>query len=543
MRRASVLTAAVVLASASLSACQAATSVPSTEPPPPATTLATATTTTPPAPLLRVAVWGEGDDANWWSAFGGGGTQLDRALQQGATASMFSVTALDPVTDLAELPVGVPRPMGDEWVVEQEIGSRMWSDGTPLVAGDLVFYFETVRSLGLDGAHAAYFPPEITGIEAADDHTVRVRFSRVPGPSLWPGMVGLAPFVPAHFWAAEGLTDMPSLYAWKGSKPPRASEPRLEWVSAEGRESAYRMILEGGADFVHDPQGIVGLPPAITDALAADPAIEMVTSVRTELRVLAFNLRSAPLEDPAVRLALATLVDRDAMAEDLGVALADTFTRPSPSGETTRAAGPGSFDGERLDRAARIERATALLAGAGHDPGSIRPLEILVSSADPVRVAAAEAVVGSLSEFGLIVNLVSLSPEELADRVLPPIRSDLAAGWDLAILGWRPTGPDPGDLLIHLFGSAEDSVTRGGLNVSGYRSPAFDSLASRYAATTHAERAGSILDEMEVTLAADVPQLPLYRELVVEAIRDGLAFVPVAGGISANPSSWPYQEP
>lgn len=540
-RRAPVLAAAVALIPGLLAGCQTAT--PDSSIGPPSTEATITTTTTAPTPLLRVAVWGERGSSNWWASFGAGGASLDRARQHGATASLFHVTGLEPVADLAELPVAVPRPLGEGWVVDQRIGVRRWSDGTPIVAHDLVFYFETVRSMGLDGVHARRFPPEVVAVEALDDRTIRVRFDVVPGPGLWPGAVGLAPFVPARFWEAAGATDQLTLYGWAGESPPRAAEPRVEWLAAGDRDAAYRMLIAGDVDFVHDDEGMSGLDADLVEELESAGGIEMVTSVRGELRVLAFNQRSAPLDDPAFRLALATVVDRAAIAEQIGGAVADSFTRPSPTGEPGRPAGPGTFDGERLDRASRVERALVMLMEAGHDVGSIRPLEILVSGSDPARVTAAEAASERMAELGLEVTVTALSPEDLAGRVLPPIRLDRATGWDMAVLGWRPTDPDPGELLAHLFGSAEDSVRAGGINVTGFRSPAFDRLVDRYRSTTDPGIARALLDEMELLLAAEVPQLPLYREVTKEAVRSGLAFIPVAGGIASNPASWPYQEP
>lgn len=540
-RRAPALAAAVALLSGLLAACQSA--VPPSSTGLPSTEGTIVTTTTFPPRLLHVAFWGEEGASNWWAAFGAGGSSLDQARQLGTTASLFHVTGLEPVADLAELPVAVPRPAGDEWVVDQRIGIRRWSDGTPIVAADLVFYFETVRAMELDGVHARRFPPEVLSVEAVDDRTVRVRFDVVPGPGLWPGTVGLAAFVPAHFWEAAGATDQLDLYGWTAESPPRAAEPKVEWLAADDRDGAYRMLIAGVADLVHDGEGLRGLDEDLIGEMDGAGGIEMVTSVRNELRVLAFNQRSAPLDDLAFRRALATVVDRAAIAEQIGAAVADSFTRPSPTGEPGRPAGPGTFDGERLDRSSRLERALALLGEAGHDVGSVRPLEILVSRSDPLRLAAAESAAGRMIELGLEVTVTALSPEDLADRVLPPIRLDRATGWDMAVLGWRSTDPDPGELLGHLFASAEDSVTAGGINVTAFRSSAFDRLLERYRSTTDPRTAGALLDEMELLLAAEVPQLPLYRELTTEAVRAGSAFVSVAGGIASNPASWPYQRP
>lgn len=540
VRRAPSL-AAAALVSVLLAACQAGTPVASIGLPPTRTTIAS--TTTSPKPLLRVAVWEKVGAPNWWAAFGAQGTALDRARHHGVSASLFRSTSLAPVADLAELPVAVPRPVGEEWVVEQRIGRRSWSDGTPIVATDLVFYFETVRRMGLDGSHASQFPPEVVAVEAVDDRTVRIRFAVVPGPALWPGTVGLAPFVPERFWREAGATDLLTLYGWRGEAPPRAAEPRVEWLEADDRDSAYRMMLAGNADMVYDEEGTRGLGDELLGELEAAAGIEQVASVRNEIRALAFNQRSSPFDDPAFRVALATVVDRAAIADRIGAVVADTFTTASPSGAPGRPAGPGTFDGERLDHSSRLDRAGAILEEAGVDVDAVRPLEILVSASDPVRVAAAEAIAQGIRDLGLDMTVVALPPEDLANRLLPPIRIDLAASWDMAVLGWRATEPDPGELLAHLFASSEDSVNGGGINVTGYRSPAFDRLLARYRSTTDPGRAARLLDEMELMLAADVPQLPLYREMLVEAVSVRMAFVPVAGGISSNPASWPYQEP
>lgn len=538
MRRASALAAALIL-TALLASCRSAP--PATPTVPSSTVPSTTTTSATPEPTLVVATWLEPAAANWWEAFGAEGSPLEQARELGATPSLFAATGLEPLADLATLPRAVPRPDGSGWVVEQRIEvGRRWSDGAPIRASDLVFYFETVRSMGLDGVHASHFPPEVTSVEAVDEWTVRIRFAVVPGPGLWPGTIGLAPFVPSHFWGQSGATDVLSHQAWSGVAAPRATEPAVEWALANGREDAYRMLIAGTADFVYDPEGVRGLDPALVEELAADPTIELVTSVRAELRVLAFNQRSAPLDDPAFRLALATVVDRAAIASDLGLAVADGFTRPDPPGESSRPAGPGTFDGERLDRESRIDRALDIFEQSGYPAESIRPFEILVSHDDPVRVAVAQAVAERLSDLDLDVAVVPLSPDELAERVLPPVRLDQASSWDMAILGWRPAGPDPGEMLVHLFHSAEDSILGGGLNVTGFDSAEFDGLADRYRATSDLERAGVILDRMELVLAEEVPQLPLYRDLVIEAARAGLAFTPAVGGVAANPASWPY---
>ncbi|MFZ0012802.1 MAG: ABC transporter substrate-binding protein, partial [Acidimicrobiia bacterium] len=94
-----------------------------------------------------------------------------------------------------------PVQEGDIWVVEQPVRDDItWSDGEPLTANDLVFYFDTVKEFNLGSNHAASFGPTVLSVTAPDDYTVRIEFSEQPGLAVWNNGVGFASFVPAHFW-------------------------------------------------------------------------------------------------------------------------------------------------------------------------------------------------------------------------------------------------------------------------------------------------------------------------------------------------------
>lgn len=536
------------------------------------TTTTTPTTTTAPAPGLRVALTAAPVTDNWWEGFGGEADATAEVIQHGLTASLFALTgsSLEVTRDLASGGPATPFPHGDHWVVEQRITrERRWSDGVPITAADLVFYFETVRGSDLGGRHLLFLPREVLDVEAVDEMTVRITFSAAPGPGLWPGSVGLAPFVPAHFWGPVVSEDPDGFEAWTG-RPPRASEPSVEWVAAEGREAAYRLLMRGEVDLVHDPAGLEGLGAGLVEELSSDSEVNLVTSVREPLRALAFNLRKPPFDDPVFRRAVATVVDQDSAAAALGVAPAHTFVHPYLAQHSTDLTGPGRLDGDVLDRAARVEAAAALLAEAGYrwtappivtrngastevtpglgltrpDGAAVPALELMVSTEDRFRRAYAELIARWCADLGVVVEVSEMSGDEVLGKVLPPLTPERARAWDMAILGWRGTGAvDPGGQLVHLFHSSEDSLTGGGTNVTGYASESFDSLAARYTTTANPSRAAQILRMMELTLADDLPQLALYRETVTEAHRAGLPFVPVMGGIGAHPSTWPYQGP
>lgn len=141
---------------------------------------------------------------NWWASLDTeSGAQNQAYLTNGKTALFtLSLPGFVPVPGAAATDTPVePVQEGDIWVVEQPIRDDMtWSDGEPVVANDLAFYFDTVREFSLGSNHASNFGPTVLSVTAPDDHTVRVEFSERPGLSVWNNGVGLANFVPSHYW-------------------------------------------------------------------------------------------------------------------------------------------------------------------------------------------------------------------------------------------------------------------------------------------------------------------------------------------------------
>jgi ABC-type transport system substrate-binding protein len=154
---------------------------------------------------------------NWWASLDGTtNSSQNQAYLTNMHAALYTLSlpgfVYVPALGATDEPVAAVQE-GDIWVVEQPISEdRTWSDGTPITANDLVFYFDTVRGLGLGGNHAANFPPDVLSITAPDDYTVRIEFATQPGLAVWQNGVGFADFVPSHFWqehvdAAQAASD------------------------------------------------------------------------------------------------------------------------------------------------------------------------------------------------------------------------------------------------------------------------------------------------------------------------------------------------
>jgi ABC-type transport system substrate-binding protein len=178
----------------------------------PGTTIAPITTTAPESatttvselPVFRIGLVSGITTDNWWAALETPDESADRAYLTNMKPSLFTLSqpGFIYIADMAagNAPVGAVQE-GDRWVVQQPIRDDVsWSDGEPVTARDLVFYFNTVREFDLTSTHAGYVPGSVVAVTAPDDFTVRIEFSSEPGLATWQNGVGFAPFVPSHFW-------------------------------------------------------------------------------------------------------------------------------------------------------------------------------------------------------------------------------------------------------------------------------------------------------------------------------------------------------
>jgi ABC-type transport system substrate-binding protein len=190
-----------------LAACSGETSATGTTASPPETPTTSTTLPSDPAvdgPVFRVGLVGPVTTANWWAAQSATATPADQAVLAGTKESLFTLTrpgfALAPALAATSEPVPVTQE-GSTWVAEQPLRDDVrWSDGVPVTAHDLAFYFQVVRELGLEGRHSSNFPEIVSDVVAVDDHTVRIQFSSPPSLVHWHAGVAMAPMVPAHFW-------------------------------------------------------------------------------------------------------------------------------------------------------------------------------------------------------------------------------------------------------------------------------------------------------------------------------------------------------
>lgn len=662
----------------------------------------TSTTLTPDdavdGPLFRVGLIGPLGTINWWAALGPASSPESTAVLSSTKSSLYTLSrpgfALVPALAATPQPATASQ-QGAGWVVVQPLREdAVWSDGQPVTAHDLVFYFDTVREFGLGGSHASHFPASVTAVTAIDDHTVRVEFASAPTPSEWQTGVGMAPLVPSHFWeshvdlarqaadnarsatteeesraavAAASLTDddpnndiapenvapeeieahrervaadsgRAFLFAVEPDSEPsagplvveswapgelvttrsnpdffargtetvvysdgsvRVADPvvgdnvfggsasgevtahavvgpfisGIQWRVYANPDEAYEALEAAEVDYVLDPNGM-GYPRY--NELAARNDIGLSVSQGDGVRFLGFNLRKPPMSDPVFRRAVATVVDKELLADTLfNGTLFPAYTVVHPDLTTFNNAEverPGWSSGEPMATPDRFRTAMAMLTDSGYTwdvnpqivfdeagnfvdviPGEglempngvdVPELSLLAapdSGEDPMRATLALWIARWMTDLGMVVDTEIAGLDSAVDSVLEPDSFEASLSWDLHVLGWGPSDAAlPGHTLVALFHS-RNGVDVGGLNTTGYSSAEFDAAADAFVTASNLEEAGRWTREMERIIATDLPYLTLYRGPVIEGFSSRVEFPvdAIMGGHGVFPMAWP----
>lgn len=415
-----------------------------------------------------------------------------------------------------------------------------WSDGAPLTAADSLFSYQ------LASDPAAYVPERDRLARTAAYRAVDERSLEWVG---WPGdldpdyLSHFWPPLPRHLWqgrtAADLAADPAAGRAWLSSGPfviagwEPGDRVDLErnphyWRAAEGLPRLERVVVRflpasdlGRALESRECEVVPRQPD--WDALAEAPAYARWAPAAAQVSLF-FGL--APADSGPERPGLfADRRAREAVAHCLDRA---TLT-PPPSALERQAAGalyPGSLPEPGFDPA----RGRALLAETGwQDSDADGALD---QSGQPVRVrlvvgpggatellAVAEAIQAQLrTNCGLMVEVQALTDGEWsADWPDGPV---FGRRFDLALLAWRT---DRAPCAFFLSEQVADAANPAGVNLAGYREPAFDAACRRALTALDGAEAQAGAAQAQARLAQDLPLWPVFYEVRSAAARPEVA--------------------
>jgi peptide/nickel transport system substrate-binding protein len=353
-----------------------------------------------------------------------------------------------------------------------ELRAATWSDGTPVTAGDVVSSLARARDEDWPYAAGRFDALEARAI---DDRTVEITTAGDPG---------ALPMLPLHVVAANG--DLALSAGDYRVVEASDDEVRLAVVDRPGRPPLDEIVFRayGGAD-------------ALTEALAGgdvDIAAGFAASDLGDVRAVdgasavhandgAQWLLQARVADPALRRAIASAIDRDALVLEAvgGVGRPQVAPVVARSAAWQLAAGDVRALTEDLRYAPGDAR--ALVAGAGGVPDLT-----IAAPADAVGGAVADFVIAALDDIGIEVT-----------RVDGPA--------DLTVVR-RDATDDPTPALAQY-------TCAGGV----WCDAAYDEAFARYTAATDPGARQAAAREMVGLLADGLPEIVLFAPDSLQAYR------------------------
>jgi peptide/nickel transport system substrate-binding protein len=264
-----------------------------------------------------------------------------------------------------------------------------------------------------------------------------------------------------------------------------------------------------------------GFGPTDLDKLRAGDKVQVVEVESAEIRFFSFNLKSTVARRPAVRRAVAQLLDRPALVKK---AYADHVT---PLYSVIPPGFGGHVDAFKAEyKEPNRAAATAILREGGMVGLVTLTVGWTPSHYGPGAKAEALELKRQLEASGLF-RVVLRSAE------WPQYQQLARAGaFDLYHAGWTPDYPDSDDYLVPI-------VREGAVFQNAYRSQNANKLMDQEIAEQNQLDREDLLENLQRVLAHDVPALPTWQGRLTVAAGKDIQNV----GASLNPLSFVYFSP
>jgi peptide/nickel transport system substrate-binding protein len=407
-----------------------------------------------------------------------------------------------------------------------------WHTGAPFSAEDVVFTYNLLKepALRADPGQAPLWRQ--IHCHAPNESTVSCQLPGPFSPFFAFAAIGI---LPAHILGAvepSALFDDPFNRHPVGTGPFRLTElnsmhavlkanagyhlgapgiGEIEFRFHAGNAAAAAAVVSGEADgLLLDPSAT----QAEFDALIMTGGLRAYTANRTAYTILYMNNATPPLNDKAVRRAIAAAIDvQQIVSEVLGPR---AVVAGSPIVPGTWAYNPEITPYEHDDDDAR--RALEEAGWELPDGGDVRvkdgvELRIsLLTDQDAVRGAIAGRIAGELDGVGIAATVVREDSTALVRDFLIPRE------YQAAIFGWDP-GPDPDPYPAW----HSSQMTEAGRNLANYQSTDADPLLEQARRTIDLDHRQRLYYRFQEIFHEDVPSLLLYYSVSTYFVREGVS--------------------
>ena len=426
-----------------------------------------------------------------------------------------------------------------------------WSDGQPITAADAAWTFNLIMSNSTAATANGSLVSNFKSVTAPDASTLVIT-TKTPQANMLAVSIpenGI-PIVPEHIWKSHvaGLSTyrnntfpivgygpwqmtayQTDQYAeFNANKSFVLGAPKFDHMimqSYKTEDAAVAALRSGQLDYVS------GLDATQYKALKGQPGIGAEQEVGNLWNALEINAgaksRSGKplgngnpaLTDSAVRTAIATAIDKDALVNKVEDGLAKPGVGYLPPSLPQFAWSPSTQQTISFD----LAKANQILDTAGYtkgsdgiriDPKTKKPLDLRlgIHSDTASDTEISTYISGWLQEIGIKVTIDSMSSTKLND--------DLSLGdWDMLMDSWS-TGPDPTYLLgIQTCGALPlDNGTSGNTD-SFFCDPAYDTLFDTQQSQFSTPQRAATLAQMQSILYQANSDVVLYYPDTLDAVR------------------------
>lgn len=425
--------------------------------------------------------------------------------------------------------------------------NAVWSDGVPITAEDFSYNWKVQNGRDCPSCAAASAAgyDHIKSVTGADNgKTVTVTFSQplTDWKQLWSSG---SPLYPAHLAAQHGDIKTPqglaASFAWFGTNVPTYSGgpfqienvsnnesitlvPNPKWYGAPPKldRIVYRIIPDAN-------QQPTALQQRQVQVIYPQPQIDQVQQVRRIAGVSSFvgsglswehfdfNMTNPYLADPALRTAIFTAVDRQAIIDKTVGQFGKKIKPLNSHNFVPQESGYEDVISETGQGSGNLTRAEQILSAAGYRiaDGQLRtpygltvpPLRLRYTVKNQVRQIECELFAQMVKPLGITVTV---TPTD--DLSATTARGD----FDIVVFSWVAT-PFPYSGAVQLW------TTGQGGNLGRYSNPDVDRLVAAAASSMDEALAKETLNQADRRLTKDAYVLPLYQRPTFIALYNGIA--------------------
>ncbi|MEA2523167.1 MAG: peptide/nickel transport system substrate-binding protein [Thermomicrobiales bacterium] len=413
------------------------------------------------------------------------------------------------------------------WVFHLRQGVK-FHDGTDLTADDVVYTFETILDENFAAPFRALYAP-ITSVTATDPQTVQFKLKEPYAPFL--SYMDMA-IVPKHVAedASKDFANNPvgtgafKFVSWERNSKIELTANADYWNGAPKLSGVQLFIIPdntvrataletGDLDLIHSP-----LSPQDVAHLKEVDGVTVSEQTALGYTYLNFNTKDPILSDVNVRRALAHLVDKNTISQDIYESMDIPGKSPLVPGTWWYA--------DVADQAYDPAAAAKLLTDAGwaknadgvyEKDGQKLTIVLKTHSEDPNRIQILEFLQNVFKENGVDA---SVETTEWPTYIAAVQQHD----YQIALIGWlRLIDPD--------YAMYAQFRCDGGLNWGGYCDPKLDDLLAQGRANADQTQRAELYQQVATTVVDQVYYDVLLYQGYIVATRDNVTgFVPNPSG-------------